>query len=382
MKKIIWFVVGLFILTLLLLASAFIAYLNSHESMITERLNQSESSSSLANPASEYCLSQGGKLEIQDKEDGSQYGLCYFEDNRACEEWALFRGYCPIGGRKTTGFDTIEQMFCAWSGGETVAMPDSSCTLPDGRSCLNEDLYTGNCPPQEDLVLADSNDFYNIKINLPQEEWDYTNKINEWADYIFADRQEAWSLDGEIYQLEQEINKDFPERAEIKYELAVNYDLNFASDYQTRSYRFHVYEYTGGANGRETINSYSFNEAGLVSIEDILLLAYNNNDITLSEMMRTKILADPLLKDYTNKEMVDQGLGLNCLNADKTFNTLACQLDGYFYGANLMNFSIRNSGLTFTFNEYEVAAGAVGTPSIFFGWEELEPFLNPNWDKL
>ena len=56
---------------------------------------------SLANPASGYCIQVGGKLEILKREDGAEYGVCLFEDNKKCEEWALFRGECPIGGVKT-----------------------------------------------------------------------------------------------------------------------------------------------------------------------------------------------------------------------------------------------------------------------------------------
>ena len=39
----------------------------------------------IANPASTNCVDKGGQLKIQNKPDGSQYGLCYFEENRACE---------------------------------------------------------------------------------------------------------------------------------------------------------------------------------------------------------------------------------------------------------------------------------------------------------
>ncbi|MFA7663016.1 MAG: transporter substrate-binding domain-containing protein [Patescibacteria group bacterium] len=99
----------------------------------------------LANPASTNCAKVGGNLVIQKRGDGGEYGLCYFEDNRACEEWALLRGDCPLGGRKTTGFDTIDQNYCAWSGGETLAVPDSVCTFKDGSTCPTIDFYNGTC---------------------------------------------------------------------------------------------------------------------------------------------------------------------------------------------------------------------------------------------
>ena len=98
----------------------------------------------LANPASVNCTSVGGNLVIQTDPNG-QYGLCYFEDNRACEEWALFRGDCPVGGVKTTGFDTDAQKYCAWVGGKTLAVPNAVCTFPDGSTCPDDAFFNGTC---------------------------------------------------------------------------------------------------------------------------------------------------------------------------------------------------------------------------------------------
>lgn len=99
----------------------------------------------LANPASVNCTKQGGTLAIKTRGDGGEYGLCQFENNQACEEWALFRGECPVGGVKTTGFDTVQQQYCAWVGGQTIAQPNASCNLPNGKVCSDESLYNGRC---------------------------------------------------------------------------------------------------------------------------------------------------------------------------------------------------------------------------------------------
>jgi putative hemolysin len=103
------------------------------------------SSQKLANPASVNCVKKGGTLEIKTNGTGEQYGLCMFEDNMACEEWALFRGDCPVGGIKTTGYDTIEQNYCAWIGGKTLAVPNATCALPDGKVCSDTAVYNGTC---------------------------------------------------------------------------------------------------------------------------------------------------------------------------------------------------------------------------------------------
>lgn len=99
----------------------------------------------LANPASVNCTQKGGQLQTQTRPDGGQYGLCFFEDNYACEEWALFYGDCPVGGRRTTGFDTVAQKFCAWSGGQTFATDNAICTFKDGSTCPDDVFYEGTC---------------------------------------------------------------------------------------------------------------------------------------------------------------------------------------------------------------------------------------------
>lgn len=44
----------------------------------------------LANPASQYCVDQGGKLEIV-KEANGEVGYCHLANGEKVEEWALFR---------------------------------------------------------------------------------------------------------------------------------------------------------------------------------------------------------------------------------------------------------------------------------------------------
>ena len=57
----------------------------------------------LPNPASENCVKQGGTVSIQKNSDGSEYGLCVFPDGKQCEEWAMQRGECPVGGIAVVG---------------------------------------------------------------------------------------------------------------------------------------------------------------------------------------------------------------------------------------------------------------------------------------
>ncbi len=40
-----------------------------------------EGNAKIANPASQYCIEQGGTIVIQQRGDGGEYGVCIFEEN-------------------------------------------------------------------------------------------------------------------------------------------------------------------------------------------------------------------------------------------------------------------------------------------------------------
>ncbi len=123
----------------------------------TQKLGQT----GMANPASVYCQESGGQLTIKNKkvgeEDYGQYGICLFDDNRQCEEWALFHGYCPKGGLKITGYDSEEQIYCAIIGGQ-VEMEKNLCAFNNGAECNIDELYIGVC---------------NQHFNEPATDWQY-----------------------------------------------------------------------------------------------------------------------------------------------------------------------------------------------------------------
>lgn len=102
-------------------------------------------SETLANPASVNCGQKGGILKIMENGSGAEFGLCQFEDNQACEEWAFMRGECPPGGVKTIGFDNDQQAYCAWLGGQTEASENAVCTLPGDKTCSVDALWNGQC---------------------------------------------------------------------------------------------------------------------------------------------------------------------------------------------------------------------------------------------
>lgn len=49
-----------------------------------------EATATMANPASTYCIEQGGEVEIRQEESGA-VGYCHLPDGTVIEEWEYFR---------------------------------------------------------------------------------------------------------------------------------------------------------------------------------------------------------------------------------------------------------------------------------------------------
>ena len=118
------------------------------------RVTNEKHSSYLPNPASANCIKKGGKVVIEKRGDGGEYGICLFEDNRQCEEWAMFRGNCPVGGIKVTGYVTPAAQYCAITGGQYAITANSNkeneqgvCTFKNGEKCDVWEYYDGKCSP-------------------------------------------------------------------------------------------------------------------------------------------------------------------------------------------------------------------------------------------
>jgi putative hemolysin len=106
----------------------------------------------LANPASVNCTQQGGKLAIETGPDGGQYGVCTFPAGKQCEEWAMMRGGCPVGGVDVKGYTTDAARYCAITGGSYAATANvgaadeaGTCTLSGGKECDAGEYYAGKC---------------------------------------------------------------------------------------------------------------------------------------------------------------------------------------------------------------------------------------------
>lgn len=110
-----------------------------------KQINQQVAPVGLANLASEFCAEKGGQWKTWNNTVGEQ-GICYFSEVRQCEEWAMYRGECPVGGADLSAhLNNKANQYCLMVGGTIVN--DEDCSLPSGTICNILELYRGICQP-------------------------------------------------------------------------------------------------------------------------------------------------------------------------------------------------------------------------------------------
>lgn len=62
-----------------------------------ETLVQNTGTTQITNPASEYCVSQGGTSEIRKDKDGAEFGVCILSNGEEREEWNFYRESQYVG---------------------------------------------------------------------------------------------------------------------------------------------------------------------------------------------------------------------------------------------------------------------------------------------
>ncbi|WP_232847126.1 putative hemolysin [Shewanella nanhaiensis] len=102
-------------------------------------IEQAPSAVSMANPASEYCVSLGGKLEINNEAKG-QVGICHLPSGEKIEEWTLYRK--ANKQEVTTAIDMANPAakYCESLQGK-LALDTGICTLPSGEALDQWELF-------------------------------------------------------------------------------------------------------------------------------------------------------------------------------------------------------------------------------------------------
>ncbi len=85
----------------------------------------------LSNPATVYCLEQGGKFTMSKSFSGSTEGYCTLPSNITCEVWAHYNGDCPAGAKKKSATTT-----------EAVTKDVASTQIQNDQATSTQDIGT------------------------------------------------------------------------------------------------------------------------------------------------------------------------------------------------------------------------------------------------
>ena len=241
----------------------------------------------------------------------------------------------------------------------------------------NVSVEEGVMPKGEYKTITDMNEFYDISAELPTEPWDKGGVMASYVNSVVDKAKSDWKIGGEAYKSEMQLTKDFVDKTPMKYELSIDYEKYTSKKLGTVTYVFTTYEFTGGAHGNTDVNTFTFNQGGQMSIDNVLALADNNNDIELSRAMLAKLPS--ILGDYADKQMMEDGLGISYLKSDGiTLDKQKCNCDGFFFGSNFQKFVMLDSGIKFIMGQYQVAPYVAGMPEVKFSWAELAKYLKIN----
>lgn len=224
----------------------------------------------------------------------------------------------------------------------------------------------------DNVVINEQTEFYSIKAQYPEEKWDRKEVMEQMVKYFVNLKMEEWKYDGDIFNAEKELTERFPDRPKTLYQLDISYTATSSPKFKTKSYIFHVYEFTGGAHGNTAIATFTFNNKGQILIDSIL--DFNDNkDIEIVRLLEQKLIDN--LGENSDKDTISTGLGLAFLRPDNTLDKVKCNCDGFFFPSNMQNFVIEESGIKFIMGQYQVAPYSVGMPEVFISWQELKPYI-------
>lgn len=250
---------------------------------------------------------------------------------------------------------------------------------PDKLMASSSQMEASKKPEFE--TLDKSSDFYRISAKIPRESWDTKDEMRQFVYGLVQQREEDWKVGGAIYEEEKKIGKDFPDRPKMTYSMNIAYQKIVSEKKETVSYVLLIGEYTGGANGSETVQTFTFDKNGRIGLESFVNISGEQllngklipNDIVLSRLLLEKAAADT--EHFPIKDMISNGLGLSYLKSDGvTLDLKKCNCNGFFYGSNLQQFAVTDEGMRFYFNKGAITAGAAGSVNILLDWESLKPF--------
>ena len=141
------------VVAVLMVAATVIGTAATRKTTTKKNNNNSKSPSiGMTNPASSYCVEQGGESIIVKSQNG-EYGVCKLKDGTAMEEWEYYRSSnnnSAVKPEKPIGMANPASVFCDDKGGKSVTEKDKNgnergvCRFNNGTKVDEWDYYREN----------------------------------------------------------------------------------------------------------------------------------------------------------------------------------------------------------------------------------------------
>lgn len=141
------------VVAVLMVATTVIGTAATRKTTTKKNNNNSKSTSiGMTNPASSYCVEQGGESIIVKSQNG-EYGVCKLKDGTAMEEWEYYRSNnnnSAVKPEKPIGMANPASVFCEKHGGKSINVKDKDgneigkCQFKDGTKVDEWDYYREN----------------------------------------------------------------------------------------------------------------------------------------------------------------------------------------------------------------------------------------------
>lgn len=192
-------------------------------------------------------------------------------------------------------------------------------------------------------------DLYTSSVSQPYTDNEQINKsINEWID-----EQE------EEFTSSIEESKNMLEENDLRAHLNIQVETEKIAD-KLYTIEIQLYQITGGANGITKMKSFvmDLNKNKLLQIDDVFQL--NKSSIQdIQELIMNKLHSNEEINLYILDDEVEKALN----------------------NSNNWKWSVTRDNVIFYFDEYEIAAGAVGSIKVEIPIKEIKPYLNETFEK-
>lgn len=131
--------------------------------------NSNTNSGQMANPASQYCVDQGGRVDIRTMPDGGQTGYCIFSDGSACDEWAFFRKQCGESSRSDTEsvyIDSGKVYYIDNKGVKTIVAENYRNPSIEDEEAGTVAYKKAELSPDKRFILLGSVGWENVKVEI------------------------------------------------------------------------------------------------------------------------------------------------------------------------------------------------------------------------